>query len=305
MNLRKSDVNYLLVVLAFVLPQDCYSQTDALPHLSTPIATASSNQSAKLSLETGSRTLKINGVSRTFTLYVPKNHNPAVNVPLVLDYHGIFGTGVDQMNSSGYKQVADREGFLVAYPDGIDKAWNIGPCCTFSREVDDVAFARAIVAQVKREAKIADKQIYAAGFSNGGGMAQYLGCHAADLFAAIAPSAFDLLEENSPDCKPSRPIPILITRGMQDNFVTYAGGPSNPPNGLKTTIHFMGAAATFKRWAEINQCSTKIVKDNTGCEIHTACASGVEVGLCSVPNGGHVPGDANAGWAFLTRFKLP
>lgn len=253
----------------------------------------------------GKRTIEVNGVTRTFTLYVPNAYRPSVASPLVLDYHGIFGNGTDHMNGSGYKQVADREGFLVAYPDGIDTAWNLGPCCTLDRGVDDVAFARAIVAQVQSEATIAANQIYAVGFSNGGGMAQYLACHAADLFAAIAPSAFDLLEENSPGCKPARPIPVLITRGLQDNFVTYAGGASNPPNGLATTIHFMGATATFKRWAEINHCSNKIVKDSAGCDLHTECAGNVEVGLCSIPDGGHVPGDANMGWTFLKRFKKP
>jgi polyhydroxybutyrate depolymerase len=35
-------------------------------------------------------------------------------------------------------------------------------------------------------------------------MSHYLGCEAADVFAAVAPAAFDLLEENT--CAPSRPI---------------------------------------------------------------------------------------------------
>ncbi len=305
MMLRNLHCKLGMLALVCVLSQLSFSQTEAAPNQSATTETVKTTGLLESGLVTGLRKLKVNGVTRSFTLYVPKTYSPNASVPLVLDYHGIFGSGAEHMNSSGYKQVADREGFLVAYPDGIDKAWNVGPCCTFSREVDDVAFARAIVAQVKREAKIADKQIYAAGFSNGGGMTQYLGCHAADLFAAIAPSAFDLLEENSPDCKPARPIPILITRGLQDNFVTYAGGPSNPPNGLKTTIHFMGATATFKRWAEINQCSNKMIKDSAGCELHTDCSSGVEVGLCSIPNGGHAPGDASVGWAFLKRFTLP
>jgi poly(3-hydroxybutyrate) depolymerase len=207
------------------------------------------------------------------------------------------------MESSGFKQVADAEGFLVAYPDGIDSAWNIGPCCTFSRDVDDVAFARAIIKQIQSEANVDEARVYAAGFSNGGGMTQYLACHAADLFAAVAPSAFDLLEENSPSCSPARPIPILLTRALDDNFVTYAGGPSNPPNGLATTIHFMGATATFNRWAKINHCSNEIIKDEFGCEIHTSCDAQVAVGLCSVPHKGHTPADANISWMFLKRFK--
>jgi len=251
---------------------------------------------------TGSREVAVNGTKRSFILYVPKSYNPQQKTPFVIDYHGIFGNGTGQMQTSGYREVADAEGFIVAFPNGIDSAWNIGPCCTFNREVDEVAFARAIARQVESEANIDQSRIYAAGFSNGGGMAQYLACHAADLFAAIAPSAFDLLQENSPSCAPSRPIPVLLTRGVKDNFVLYSGGASNPPNGIPTTIHFLGATATFKRWAEINHCTDSPVKDHSGCEIHKACAAKVEVGLCSIPEGGHTPGDAKTGWEFLKRF---
>ena len=58
--------------------------------------------------------------------------------------------------------------------------------------VDDVAFARALVAQVSTTACIDPKRVYATGFSMGGGMAHYLACHAADVFAAVAPASFDL-----------------------------------------------------------------------------------------------------------------
>lgn len=252
--------------------------------------------------ETGLRTLVINDTARSFILYIPKDYNPANKTPLIIDYHGLFGNGTGQMQSSGYRDIAETEGVIVAFPNGIDSAWNIGPCCTFNRKVDEVAFARAIVKQIQSEAAIDENRIYATGFSNGGGMAQYLACHAADLFAAIAPSAFDLLQENSPDCAPSRPIPVLLTRGLKDNFVSYAGGASNPPNGIPTTIHFLGAAATFKRWSELNHCTDSPIKDTSGCEMHKTCAANVEVGLCSVPEGGHTPGDAKVGWEFLKRF---
>ncbi len=296
----------LNVIIALLLGCDASSKkTSSISKDNTPFPSGQKIASAisTNNLITGIRHLNVNGTNRTFTLYVPKSYNPATKTPLVIDYHGIFGNGAGHMESSGYKQVADTEGFLVAYPDGIDSAWNIGPCCTFSREVDDVAFARAIVKKIHSEANLDEARIYAAGFSNGGGMTQYLACHAADLFAAVAPSAFDLLEENSPSCSPARPIPILLTRALDDNFVTYAGGPSNPPNGLATTIHFMGAVATFNRWTQINHCSSQITKDEFGCEIHTACDAQVEVGLCSVPHKGHTPGDANIGWKFLKRFK--
>ena len=251
----------------------------------------------------GVRTITVGGLSRQFILHVPASFDFNSATPLLLDYHGIFGSGSGQMGSSGYKAVADQEGFLVAYPDGVDQAWNVGPCCTLSRSVDDVALARAIVEKVKAEAYIDTSRIYASGFSMGGGMSHYLACHAADLFAAVAPNAFDLLEENSPTCAPSRPIPVFITRGTADNVVPYNGGASNPPNGL-ATIHFLGAQASQARWAELNNCTATVSTINS-CSMHTQCDDGVEVGLCTVQGGGHAAGDAQKGWNFLKRFSLP
>ena len=61
--------------------------------------------------------------------------------------------------------------------------WNVGPCCVAN--VDDVAFAKALVTDVEKVACIDPKRVYAVGFSMGGGMTHYIGCHAADVFAAV------------------------------------------------------------------------------------------------------------------------
>ncbi len=254
-------------------------------------------------IDSGVRTIQVDGTSRQFYLHAPNSYNGSSSVPLVLDFHGIFGSGSGQMGSSGYRGVADQEGFIVAYPDGIDQAWNVGPCCTLDRGVDDVAFARAIVEAVSEEANIDASRVYATGFSMGGGMAQYLACHAADVFAAVAPNAFDLLQQNAPQCVPSRPISVLLTRGTNDSVVPYGGGASNPPNGLPT-IHFLGATANFQKWSELNGCAS-VTQNQNGCEIRTQCTDGVEVGLCTQQGGGHSPGDAAAGWNFLKKHTLP
>ena len=103
-------------------------------------------------------------------------------------------------------------------------------------------------AQVSTMACIDPKRVYAVGFSMGGGMAHYLACHAADVFAAVAPSAFDLLQENVGDCRPARPITVISFRGSADNLVPYDGGPSAVVPGMPVT--FLGAQATFQKWAE-------------------------------------------------------
>src|SRR5689334_22069331 len=105
-------------------------------------------------------------------------------------------------DGSGYRELSDSEGFIVAWPIGIDQAWNIGPCCTRSRDVDDLGLALQLVDKIKGQGCIDPKRVYATGFSMGGGMSHFLACNAADVFAAVVPAAFDLLEPDEEPCMP-------------------------------------------------------------------------------------------------------
>jgi len=193
----------------------------------------------------------------------------------------------------------------VVFPNGIDNAWNVGPCCTTSRTVDDVGFARAMVERIKSQACIDPKRIYSVGFSMGGGMSHHLACNAADVFAAVAPAAFDLLTENEQPCHPARPITEIAFRGTADPIVPYAGGASNPPNGLPVTIHFLGADGTFQKWAMLDGCTGSPADSGNGCRTYSQCRAGVEVTLCTKQGGGHETGNAELAWQTLKRHSLP
>ncbi len=226
-------------------------------------------------------------------------------MPLVLDFHGIGGTGSTELAASPYPARLDAEGVIMAFPDGLKgpagTAWNVGPCCVAS--VDDVAFSRAVVADVQSTACIDAHRVYAVGFLTGGGMAHYLGCQAADLFAAIAPAAFDLLAENLPDCHPPRAVTEVSFRGTADTRVPYDGGPSSLVPGMPLT--FLGAVGTFDAWAQIDGCSgTASADDANGCAHYSGCSGGAEVILCTKQGGGEDPGDPAVAWPVLMRHSL-
>jgi polyhydroxybutyrate depolymerase len=130
-----------------------------------------------------------------------------------------------------------------------------------------------------------------------------LACNAPDLFAAVAPAAFDLLEEMP--CAPARPITEITFRGTADPIVPFTGGASNPPNGLAVTIHFMGAQGTFAKWSALDGCTGSAVSTSNGCQTYSQCREGSEVTLCTAPGGGHVPADVNVAWAMLKKHPLP
>jgi polyhydroxybutyrate depolymerase len=258
-------------------------------------------------LQTGntSMTVQVGAVTRSYVLHVPASYDGSQPVPLVLDFHGVGGTGEEESTSSPYPAVTDPEGVIMAFPDGLagpaGTAWNMGPCCV--EDVDDVGFARALVTQIERTACIDRNRVYAVGVLTGGGMVYALACNAADVFAAVAPAAFDLLQETVDDCRPARPITEISFRGTAVSRVPYAGGASSLVVGMPIT--FLGAEASFARWAQIDGCTgSPSNEDSNGCASYSGCRDGVEVILCTKQGGREDPGDPNIAWPVLKRHTL-
>jgi polyhydroxybutyrate depolymerase len=250
-------------------------------------------------------TVRVGDSSRSYVLHVPEAYDGTTAVPLIVDFHGIGESGRSEFEASPYPAVTDPQGVIMAFPDGapgpLGSAWNFGPCCV--ADVDDLAFARAVVNDITTNACIDPARIYAVGVLTGGGMVQHLACEAADLFAAISPAAFDLLEETAPDCAPARPITVMSFRGTEDDRVPYEGGPSSVVPGMPIT--FLGAQRSVERWAEINDCTGPLsAEDENGCAFYAGCAEGVDVALCTAYGGGEAPGDARVAWPVLARHSL-
>ena len=173
---------------------------------------------------------------------------------------------------------ADRENFIVAYPDGLDNVWHDGP----GAEGDaDQKFIRDLVVTLEQQYSIDPKRIYATGISNGGGMTNRLGCDMADLIAAIAPDsgAYNFWQS----CKPSRPVPVLAFHGLDDNIVPYDGG---TPKAMEPAIEEWAAS-----WGTRNGCSStpNITTPVDGVTIRTwsNCKENAEVILYTLANHGH------------------
>jgi polyhydroxybutyrate depolymerase len=252
------------------------------------------------------RTVRVGSTSRSYVLHLPTAYDGSKPAPLLVDFHANGGSGSLERSTSPYPAVTDAEGVVMAFPTGLPgpmgSAWNVGPCCV--ADVDDVGFARALVADAKTVACIDAKRIYATGVLTGGGMAYYLACNAADVFAAIAPAGFDLVQETVADCKPARRISVISFRGTAAQLVPYAGGASSFVPGMPVT--FLGAQGTFQKWAELDQCAGAASSpDSNGCSSYANCQDGVEVLLCTKQGGGDEAGKATVAWPVLKRHRLP
>jgi polyhydroxybutyrate depolymerase len=71
-------------------------------------------------------TIIVDGVEREYYVHAPESYDGSEPVPLVLALHGGGGNAEKMDKLTGFNDVADREGFIVVYPEGVNKHWNDG-----------------------------------------------------------------------------------------------------------------------------------------------------------------------------------
>jgi polyhydroxybutyrate depolymerase len=231
------------------------------------------------------------GLTRTYVVHAPAGASHPVG--LVVNLHGRGSTGRGQQALTHYDAVADTNGFVVVYPDGIDRGWADGRGVSDSdrRGIDDVGFISALAGKLAADYGVDPGHVFATGISNGAFMTNRLACDRADLFAAIAPVSGTL--GINVGCAPSRPVAVLETHGTADPLVPFGGGPSTGRGGSTTIV---SAPAMVDRWREVDGCHGAPAEDvlpgnGDGTEVRrftsTACDGGAAVVFMQVDNGGH------------------
>jgi polyhydroxybutyrate depolymerase len=235
--------------------------------------------------------LNFGQLQRTYLLHLPVGvDHPA---GLVLNLHGAGMTDGAQSAATNYNAAADRFGFVVVYPDGIDASWADGRGASVPDRngIDDVGFLVTLAAQLVSEHGIPPGRVFATGMSAGGFMAARLGCERADIFSAIAPVAATL--GSSVGCRPSRPISVLQVNGTADTVVPFNGGPMVGRGGASDIV---SAPVMAQRWRDWNRCPPAVDTPTPGAQLSTAagCAGNTEVQFVQVIGGGHTwPGDTS------------
>ena len=273
--------------------------------------------------------LTLGGEQRGYWIYKPEGLERTKTAPLLFVLHGSAGRGSDmiKITQSGLERLADKEKFIVIYPDSLERRWN-----EQGGTADDAGFLLAIVDKLAAESLVNTRRVYFTGISNGGMMAQRLGCEHADRVAGIVTVAGGMPDKLAAVCKPSRAVPTMVIQGTDDPIVPWAGG---PVAGFEVFGNLLSAAATAEFWSANNRCRSKAAtvaepdrdpQDGTRVkqERFTDCAGQADVVLLKVEGGGHTwPGgfqylperfigktsrdfDANpAIWNFLKGFAVP
>jgi polyhydroxybutyrate depolymerase len=233
-------------------------------------------------------------VNRTVTLDSPSGprialvHRPTRlpdNAPLVVVLHGAYGTAERTRASFGWDALADRSGFVVAYPDGFGKTWNAGNCCgaAQARGVDDVSFLHRLVEQLVAEDGVDQHRVYAVGMSNGAMMTYAWACARPDDLAGIGPVAGALMAP----CKPTPTMKVVAIHGTADRNVPINGGV-----GPRSVTHrnYPSLAATIAPFVAADECAPEPRRsDKPPVQLNTwTCAGQRHLVVLAVVNGmGH------------------
>jgi poly(3-hydroxybutyrate) depolymerase len=214
---------------------------------------------------------------------------------LVINMHGLSMNGSLEESTSQMDKTADREKFVVIYPDGASAmAWDI-------TGNGDIPFLLALVDTIGGKYNVDRTRVYACGFSMGGYMSHRAGCAAASTFAAIAPVSG---LNSSMSCTPPRAISVMQIHGTSDPIVGFSG-----------------VAGTISGWVSKNGCpSTAQITNpyppaNTSSKVrkeyYGPCKDNTEVILLAVNGGGHAwPNSAtdiiasDEIWTFFTHHTL-
>lgn len=248
-----------------------------------------------------SRRIDVHGQARTYALYVPASAREGKPAALVIALHGGLGQGKSMAALSGFSQLADREGFLVAYPDGLRRHWRDGrtmPTGMVADEADDVAFMSALIDDAARLHALDAHRIYATGISNGAIFSNYLASKLSERLAAIAPVAGGIDTEVAAGFHPASPVSVLIINGREDPLVPYDGGAVGKTHGsivsTERTLHLWLDADDLHGEPHVRNVAAKKAGD---CSEHWQTWNGGREGsavtLISLADGGHTwPGGA-------------
>ena len=184
-------------------------------------------------------TITVGNDTREYWLYVPNNVTD--NAPLVLSLHGAGGHDTDK--SPFRTDVADKEGCIVAYPQGLNTVFpGLGGMTApgwsaYGEENFDTDFLKAVVEDVASKYSIDRNRLYCCGFSNGGMMTYVMANTCSLQFAAFAAISGYPINEFHLHHTSARPVPFLHIHGKNDDFVKY----SLVPNVIDNMVARNGA----------------------------------------------------------------
>lgn len=236
-------------------------------------------------LASGTRTLELDGDTRTFILDLPGDYDQSKAYPVLFGFHGRGFSGAEfRAESYGGLLSAAGGDAIVVHPDAlgdVERAWE-------TESQRDIRFFDALLEAIGDGLCIDESRVFAAGHSSGGYFTNTLACARGDSLRAIAPVAgggpFGS-NGNPPDCE--SPVSAWIAHSMTDQTVLFSNG-----------------EGSRDYWRESDECSDSFGSVAPApCVAFEGCGPGLAVNWCVYEGGHDWPSfAAQAIWNFFERF---
>ena len=243
--------------------------------------------------------------ARSFILHVPESYDPSYPYPVVFAFGGMDHTDA-RAESYIRMERATGDDAIVVYPNPRDTGSHLGwegPLYGPARG-DDVAFVKHILAYLKSAYNIDDYRIYAAGLSNGGGMALSLACQAPDTFAAVVGVSTASYTPLFDGC--SGQVPTLMIHGTDDGIAPYDRDGANAHGGSYYSARYAWRLIGQRNGCQVDSLATSELGNVTRFSMNGCLA---ETALFRVNGGGHTwfpnsPAATAEAWSFMQRHEL-
>jgi polyhydroxybutyrate depolymerase len=252
--------------------------------------------------------VKADGHIWTYHLHVPPQAKSG-GAPLVVVFHGAGGNGRDYLTKNGWAALSEKEGFVVAAPDGLPalprlpanfrinpRLWNSGQLNPNMprAKINDMSFVEALLEDIAYRTPIDKNRVYATGHSNGAGMTFKIGAELSSLFSGIA-TVMGL--NTSEGAHPTKALPTLMLIGTRDPLNPLAGGERQLPWG-KSTVPPISHG--IQAWSQSLNCTTPAVQerddDQVTIERFNRCRDGASYTIWYLKGQGHAwPGGQDSG----------
>lgn len=160
-----------------------------------PVASARDGGPARSAGETFDGTVEHEGNEYRYLLHTPTTYDDDRAAPLVVVVHGCQTTAAEMQETARVDEVAEREGFVVLYPDvdahgraqegPLRDCWRFADPATLTRGGSDTGAIVAMTRRAMEERTIDAERVYVVGVSAGGLMTAALAATHPDLYAAV------------------------------------------------------------------------------------------------------------------------
>lgn len=264
----------------------------------------------KVPTATKSYSLTVGSMQRSYLVIAPVQGLPKA-APIIVMLSGIGpatasgkASVAGEMARDDLVQYATSNQAEIVYPEPLYGSWNAIGCCgeAAAKHVDDVAFLKALVAQVDPGHA---RQIDVVGYSNGARLAFRMACAEPGLFDQYAA----VKGEPLPGCELRRPTTVLAIASANDREVPYKPGDRGSVESLPMTTMVANLRAADKCPARRDGA---VHSGTMTLTTWSGCADGARIGFAVWAGGihsfprppGSVPAASQVIWSFFTRTEI-